>query len=137
MKESDYINLLKEAKKARKNAYCPHSGFAVGAALLCARGNIVTGCNVENAAFFSICAEQNALAKAISEGEKDFVAMAVSGAPVGQEGKYCPPCGTCRQMMTELCEPEKFEIILNTEEGYAVFKLSTLFPEAFELGASK
>ena len=124
--------LIDAAKKARKSSYCPYSGFSVGAALLCADNSIVTGCNVENAAFITVCAEQNAFCKAVSEGKRDYRAIAVIGAPAELSGKYCPPCGKCRQIMAEFCDPETFEIILyDTEDSCRVFSLSELLPESF------
>ena len=91
--------LLEEAERAREKAYAPYSEFAVGAALLTRDGKIVRGCNVENASFgLSICAERNALWKAVSEGERHFVAMAVTAGPAGGAS----PCGACRQVIHEL-----------------------------------
>ncbi len=131
MRETDR-RLLDAAKDARKSAYCPYSGFSVGAALLTGDGTIVTGCNVENAAFLSVCAEQNAICKAVSEGNKDFYAIAVVGAPEEEPGKYCPPCGKCRQIMAEFCDPDTFEIILyDTDDSCKVFSLGALLPESF------
>jgi len=125
--------LIDAAEKARESAYCPYSGFSVGAALLCADQNVVTGCNVENAAFISVCAEQTAVCKAISEGKREFWAIAVVGAPVAEApGQYCPPCGKCRQILAEFCDPETFEIILyDTDDSCRVFTLGELLPESF------
>ena len=124
--------LIDAAGKARGSAYCPYSGFSVGAALLCADQSVVTGCNVENAAFISVCAEQNAVCKAISEGKRDFRAIAVIGAPEDAPGQYCPPCGKCRQILAEFCDPETFEIILyDTDDSCRVFTLGELLPESF------
>ena len=90
--------LIKQARLARKNAYVPYSGFAVGAALLCESGRIFTGCNVENGAYSpTCCAERVALFKAISEGECRFTAIAVVGGKAdGNADTLCPPCGVCR-----------------------------------------
>ena len=124
--------LIDAAGKARGSAYCPYSGFSVGAALLCADQSVVAGCNVENAAFISVCAEQNAVCKAISEGKRDFRAIAVIGAPEDAPGQYCPPCGKCRQILAEFCDPETFEIILyDTDDSCRVFTLGELLPESF------
>lgn len=124
--------LIAAAEKARESAYCPYSGFSVGAALLCADQNVVTGCNVENAAFISVCAEQTAVCKAISEGKREFWAIAVVGAPEDAPGQYCPPCGKCRQILAEFCDPETFEIILyDTDDSCRVFTLGELLPESF------
>lgn len=125
--------LIDAAEKARESAYCPYSGFSVGAALLCADQSVVTGCNVENATFISVCAEQNAVCKAISEGKREFRAIAVVGAPIAEtSGQYCPPCGKCRQILAEFCDPESFEIILyDTDDSCRVFTLGELLPESF------
>ncbi|NLW89125.1 MAG: cytidine deaminase [Clostridiaceae bacterium] len=125
--------LISAAEKARESAYCPYSGFSVGAALLCADQSVVTGCNVENAAFISVCAEQNAVCKAISEGKREFRAIAVVGAPVAEtSGQYCPPCGKCRQILAEFCEPDSFEVILyDSEDWVTFFTLGELLPESF------
>jgi cytidine deaminase len=89
---------MAEAEKARATAYAPYSKFSVGAALLTRGGRIVHGCNVENASFgLSICAERNAVWKAVSEGERDFVAVAVTAGPDGGAS----PCGACRQVLQE------------------------------------
>jgi len=90
--------LMAEAEKAREHAYAPYSKLKVGAALLTRGGRIVRGCNVENASFgLSICAERNAVWKAVSEGERDFVAVAVTAGP----GSTASPCGACRQVLRE------------------------------------
>lgn len=124
--------LLDAAQEARKAAYCPYSGFSVGAALLTKDGSVITGCNVENAAFLSVCAEQNAICKAVSEGKRDFRAIAVVGANAEEPAGYCPPCGKCRQIMAEFCDPDSFEIILyDTEDSCKVFSLAELLPESF------
>ncbi len=125
--------LIDAAEKAREAAYCPYSGFSVGAALLCADGSIVTGCNVENAAFISECAEQNAVSSAVSNRKRDFRAIAVVGAPAAEaSGRYCPPCGKCRQILAEFCDPDNFEIVLyDSEDDVQVFTLGELLPESF------
>lgn len=131
MRDTDK-RLIDAAKEARQSAYCPYSGFSVGAALLTDDGNIITGCNVENAAFISVCAEQNAICKAVSEGKRDFQAIAVVGAAEEAPAGYCPPCGKCRQIMAEFCDPESFEIILyDTDDSCKVFTLGELLPESF------
>lgn len=127
--------LARAALAARKNAYAPYSGFAVGAALLAADGRIFTGCNVENAAYsVCCCAERTALFKAVSEGVRTFAALAVCGAPVGQEPPLplCTPCGMCRQALIEFCDPDAFEILfVQGETDYACARLSKLLPQAF------
>lgn len=125
--------LMDLANLAREKAYCPYSCFSVGAALLCSDGSIVTGCNVENAAFLSLCAERNAISKAVSEGKRQFKAIAVVGGKQGETAEYCPPCGACRQVMVEFCDPDLFEIILyDSEDTCKTFSLSELLPESFK-----
>ena len=122
------------ALQARERAYCPYSGFAVGAALLCEDGTVFLGCNIENAAFGpSICAERTAVSKAISEGHYDFAALAVAGAVAGQmPERACPPCGVCRQVLREFC-PDDFPIYLSEgEESYRTCTLGELLPESFQ-----
>lgn len=126
--------LIRMARKARENAYCPYSGFAVGAVLLTKEGEVYTGCNVENAAYSpSLCAERSAFAAAVAHGERDFEAIAV----VGGKETPCSPCGVCRQVMAEFCSPD-FKVICATpqEDGpYLVKTLSELLPLAFDSGS--
>ena len=97
-----YGELIEKAREARKRAYAPYSEFTVGAALLCRDGSIYTGCNIENASYgATICAERTAFFKAVSEGEGEFEAIAIVGAPVDKPADFCPPCGMCRQFMYE------------------------------------
>lgn len=106
--------LVQAALKARTFAYTPYSGFQVGAALLCEDGTVYYGCNIENAAFTPTnCAERTAFFHAVSEGKRKFEAIAVVGGPAGKEPEeFCPPCGVCRQVMMEFCDPDTFKIIL-------------------------
>ncbi len=106
-------NLMETAKAARQQAYCPYSGFAVGAALLTADGSIYTGCNVENASYsLGCCAERTAIFKAVSDGKREFSAIAICGAPAGDPpGAPCIPCGACLQVMAEFCGDD-FVIVL-------------------------
>jgi cytidine deaminase len=121
----DYENLIAEAMKAREKAHAPYSRFAVGAALLAKSGRIYTGCNVENASYgLSTCAERVAVFKAVSEGERDFEAIAV----VTEKG--VPPCGACRQVLMEFGEDIQV-IVANGDGEYRVFALRELLPEAF------
>lgn len=117
-------------------AYVPYSNFRVGAALLAKNGSIYTGCNIENAAYTpSNCAERTAFFKAVSEGVKEFEAICVVGGQDGVLTEYTPPCGVCRQVMMEWCDPEQFEIILATDkEHYQVYKLKELLPMGFGPG---
>ena len=121
--------LMDMAKKAAEYAYVPYSKFPVGAALECSDGTIFTGCNVENAAYgATICAERTAMVKAVSEGHRDFDTIVIAG----RSEDYCVPCGTCRQVMMEFCQPETFQIILAVdEENYKVCSLRELFPFGF------
>ena len=126
--------LIALAKEAAKNAYVPYSGFTVGAALLTKKGKVFTGCNIENSAFGPTnCAERTAFFKAISEGERDFLKIAIVGGKNGVFSDYCTPCGVCRQVMSEFCG-EDFSVILGKEgEEYKVFTLGELLPHRFEL----
>ena len=126
--------LLELAHQARTYAYAPYSHFQVGAALLAKSGNVYTGCNIENAAYTpSNCAERTAFFKAISEGEQEFTAIAIVGGPEGKQlDEICPPCGVCRQVMMEFCDPELFEIILeDKEKGMRTFLLKEILPYGF------
>lgn len=125
--------LVKAAYEAQKYSYSPYSGFEVGAALLGKNGKIYLGCNIENAAYSpSNCAERTAFFKAISEGCQEFEAIAIVGNKKGEKGNFCPPCGVCRQVMAEFCDPESFRIILGRsgEEYYSCF-LKDLLPLGF------
>lgn len=129
--------LIRKAIEARRLSYSPYSQYQVGAALLAGDGQIITGCNIENAAYGpSNCAERTAFFKAISEGIRDFKAIAIVGSPAGEEiTQYAYPCGVCRQVMAEFCEPEDFQIIVaKSEEDYRVMTLAELLPEGFGPG---
>ena len=126
------LELMQFAEEARKFSYCPYSHFAVGAALLTSGGKVYTGCNVENAGYTATnCAERTAVFKAISEGESRFAAIAVIGAPEGEKGRFCAPCGVCRQVLREFCEPETFRVLLGTTEGVEAYTLTQLLPTSF------
>ena len=121
----DHEELVAKAMEARGKAYAPYSDFAVGAALLARSGRVYTGCNVENASYgLSICAERTAVFKAVSEGERDFEAIAV----VTEKG--VTPCGACRQVLLEFGEGIQV-IVADDAGGYRVFGLQELLPEAF------
>ena len=124
--------LLRRAAQARQNAYAPYSHFQVGAALLGVSGRVYLGCNVENAAYGpSNCAERTAVFKAVSEGERDFAAIAIVGGPGGVPQGPCPPCGVCRQVLREFCRDD-FPIYLQGRDGAVeTFTLSQLLPESF------
>lgn len=125
--------LILEAGKMMGMAYAPYSGFKVGAALLTASREIYTGCNIENAAFSpTVCAERTAFFKAISEGEREFAAIAIIGGKDGIPTGYTAPCGVCRQVMAEFCSPQDFYVILARSEGdYRKYRLEELFPLGF------
>ena len=127
--------LVKKAYEAQGFSYSPYSGFQVGAALLTKSGKVYTGCNIENAAFSPTnCAERTALFKAVSEGEREFCAIAIVGnkkdAPM-EEWEFCTPCGVCRQVMLEFVDPQTFEILLGKGNEIRKFTLSQLLPESF------
>ncbi len=122
-----------EAKKAREHAYAPYSHFLVGAALLTKSGKIYHGCNIENAAYSpGNCAERTAFFRAVYQGE-EFEKIAVAGGPKGREAdKLCAPCGVCRQVMMEFCDPETFQIILADGKGGCLqHSLKELLPLGF------
>ena len=126
--------LVIEALKARKQSYSPYSGFAVGAALLCEDGTVFHGCNIENAAYSATnCAERTAIFRAVSEGNMRFRAIAiVGGLKESEPGDFCPPCGVCRQVMTEFCDPETFRIVLMNGAGeIREYLLKELLPLGF------
>ena len=120
------------ALKARKNAYAPYSHFAVGAALLTKNGKVYTGCNIENAAFSpTSCGERTAFFKAVSEGEREFLAIAVAGGRTGENPENpCPPCGVCRQVLREFA-PNIEIICLNGAGEERTFTLEELLPHSF------
>lgn len=125
------IELMKLAEEARLMAYAPYSNFLVGAALLSKSGKVYKGCNVENAGSpVTNCAERTAFFKAISEGEREFVAIAVVGGKRGSEPAFCPPCGVCRQVMSEF-GGEDFRIVLGNSKGVESYTLAELLPLAF------
>ena len=129
---TDYKQLVKAAYEAQKMAYAPYSHWVVGAALLTAEGKIYKGCNIESATFSpTVCAERTAFFKAVSEGERHFAAIAIVGNAEGTatgKADVCPPCGVCRQVMTEFCGGD-FEIVLaKNYDDYAVYTLAELMP---------
>ena len=131
MNETELIEL---ACKGREQAYTPYSGFRVGAALLTRSGTVYLGCNIENASYGPTnCAERAAFFKAVSEGEREFEAIAIVGGPgEGRTGEMCAPCGVCRQVMTEFCDPKTFRIILENGGGKVrTFLLEELLPLGF------
>ncbi len=134
-------NLIETAAAQRARSYAPYSHYRVGAALLAGDGTVFTGCNIENAAYApSLCAERTAFAKAVSEGIRDFDAICIVG---GKEEEAVPsgysvPCGVCRQVMMEFCDPETFRIIVATDpDHYEIFFLKDLLPRGFGPGNLK
>ena len=125
--------LIEEAFAARKMAYTPYSHFQVGAALMTEKGGIYRGCNIENASYTPTnCAERTAIFKAVSEGVRDFQAICIVGGKDGVLTEYAAPCGVCRQVMMEFCDPETFQIILAVDkEKYDIFTLNELLPLGF------
>ncbi len=118
------MNLMDKAIEAKKNSYSPYSNFKVGAALLTKDGEIYTGCNIESVSYTpTCCAERVAFFKAISEGNKEFEAIAISG-----DKEYCYPCGVCRQVMSEFCD-KNFKIYVNDK----VYTLDELLPYSFDM----
>ncbi|MBQ3081548.1 MAG: cytidine deaminase [Clostridia bacterium] len=123
--------LVKMAIEARGNAYAPYSGFYVGAALLAEDGSVYTGCNIENASFGgTVCAERCALFKAVSDGKRGFKAIAVAGGK--GEVALTPPCGICRQVLSEHCDPSMAVLMAKDGEGtYFKTTLGELLPLGF------
>lgn len=129
----DNRELIRLALAARQMAYAPYSKYRVGAALLTKQGKVYQGCNIENAAYTpSNCAERTAFFKAVSEGERGFEAIAIVGGSQDNPTDYAYPCGVCRQVMMEFCNPQQFQIILATStQQYEIFTLQELLPRGF------
>lgn len=122
------MNLIEQANKAKLNSYSPYSNFKVGAALLTKSGKVYTGCNIENTSYSpSCCAERVAFYKAISEGEKEFEAIAITGT-----NNPCYPCGVCRQVIKEFCSDD-FKIYLLDDENVVSYTLKEILPYSFKL----
>lgn len=133
MEKNRIQELIRVAMKQMDYAYAPYSHFYVGAALLAKNGTIYTGCNIENAAYGpSNCGERTAFFKAVSEGVREFSAICVVGGKDKKPARIAAPCGVCRQVMMEFCDPETFEIILAMDpEHYQVVRLIELLPMGF------
>ena len=125
--------LIETAIEMTKMSYSPYSNFKVGAALLAKNGNIYKGCNIENAGYTpSNCAERTAFFKAVSEGVKEFDAIAVVGGQNGVLTQMTAPCGVCRQIMMEFCNPKTFQVIMAVDkEHYKIMTLEELLPMGF------
>ena len=135
----NYDELVQKAIEMTKMSYVPYSHFHVGAALLDKNGKVWTGCNIENATFGATNrAERTAIFKAVSDGAREFTAIAIVGGPEDSNGNvvlndFCPPCGICRQVLSEFCDKD-FKIILANGKGeQKVFTLTELLPESFSL----
>lgn len=125
--------LIDIAIEQLKFSYTPYSNFKVGAALLAKNGEIFTGCNIENASYTPTnCAERTAFFKAVSEGVREFRAICIVGGKDGKLTEYTAPCGVCRQVMMEFCDPKTFQIILAVDkERYEIYTLEELMPLGF------
>lgn len=126
--------LIKKAIEMLNFSYAPYSNFHVGAALLTSEGEIYTGCNIENAAYGpSNCAERTAIFKAVSEGKKEFEAIAIVGGKNGKIENFCPPCGVCRQVLAEFCKKDFKIVLAKSTNEYKIMTLEQLLPESFSL----
>lgn len=125
--------LIRTAMEYRRKAYAPYSGFSVGAALLTADNEVFGGCNIENAAYSPTnCAERTAFFKAVSEGKRNFSGIAIVGGKGEEIKDFCAPCGVCRQVMMEFCDPKTFLIVLaRSEQDYMIYTLEELMPFGF------
>ena len=127
---TDY-ELMRLATEARKASYAPYSNFRVGAALLGKSGKVYLGCNVENAAYTPTnCAERTAVFKAVSEGEREFTAIAIVGGKGEETAEFCAPCGVCRQVLAEFCD-QNFRIVLGNLEKFQAYTFAELLPYSF------
>lgn len=129
----DKKELVKEALAAREFAYTPYSKFNVGAALLCKNGKVFRGCNIESASYTPTnCAERTAFFKAVSEGEREFSAIAIVGGPASAPPvDFCYPCGVCRQVMAEFCSRDFKVYIAKSESEIREYSLDEIIPFAF------
>jgi len=128
----NYKELVQAAVDAKAMSYSPYSQFRVGAALMAKNGTVYMGCNIESASYSPTnCAERTALFKAVSEGEREFVAIAVAGSQKNAEPDYCYPCGVCRQALKEFVKDDLVVIIAKTASDYRVHNFGELFPHGF------
>ena len=134
LKKEEMDILVQRAMQARTQAYAPYSGFSVGAALLTKSGACYTGANIENASYSpTVCAERVAFFQAIHAGERDFSAIAIVGGKAdGEAVEFCPPCGVCRQIMTEFCTDD-FLILLSNGKEIKSITLDEMLPHRFSL----
>lgn len=131
--ETEVTELVRQALEARKQAYAPYSGYTVGAALLTVNGHRYLGGNIENASYGATnCAERTAFFKAVSEGERKFIAIAIAGGIAGEDPvEYAYPCGICRQVMQEFCRDDFVIYVVNSEQDYQRYTLKELLPFGF------
>lgn len=136
MTQTQTETLIETAIAQLAFSYTPYSHFKVGAALLAKSGTIYTGCNIENAAYTPTnCAERTAFFKAVSEGVREFDAICIVGGKEGVLEDFAPPCGVCRQVMMEFCQPDEFQIILaKGKDDYQIYTLKDLMPQGFGPG---
>ena len=133
LNENRKRELIAIATEQLKYAYAPYSNFKVGAVLVTKEGKIYKGCNIENAAYTPTnCAERTAFFKAVSEGEREFEAIIIVGGQNGVVTDYTTPCGVCRQVMMEFCNPDEFKVIIaKNENDYKEYSLKQLLPMGF------
>jgi len=128
-----HVEDIEIAKNARNNSYSPYSNFRVGVALRCKNGKVYAGSNIENHGIQGICGERTAFAKALSEGEREFESIIITGAPNGEEPtNECMPCGYCRQFMSEFVD-KNFVIGLYDNGNVNEYSIDDLLPHAFKL----
>lgn len=140
--EKTIESLIEKAFEMMNFSYVPYSRYTVGAALLAKNGNIYTGCNIENISFGATnCAERTAVFKAVSEGVKDFKAIAIAGGPGKIITDYCTPCGICRQVLKEFCDDDFIFILAKSRSEYKIFSMNEILPLGFkphgEVGAEQ
>lgn len=125
--------MIEKAMDMLQYSYSPYSNFKVAAALHAKDGRIFGGCNIENAAYSpGNCAERTAIFKAVSEGATEFDSIVILGGMNGELNEYCPPCGVCRQVMMEFCDPKTFQIILpKSKDDYKIYTLEEILPLGF------
>lgn len=139
LEQEQIRQMIRTARAQLAYSYVPYSHFHVGAALLAGNGRVYTGCNIENAGYTPCnCAERTAIFKAVSEGVTDFDAICVTGGMNGEVTEFTTPCGVCRQVMMEFCDPETFQIIVAIDEdNYVIKTLQELLPMGFGPGNLK
>ena len=140
--KSTIETLIEKAFSMLDYAYVPYSRYTVGAALLAKNGKIYTGCNIENVTFGATnCAERTAVFKAVSEGVKEFKAIAVVGGPQKKITGFCTPCGICRQVLREFCDGDFIFILAKSKTEYRLMTMNEILPESFkpegEVGATQ